>query len=220
MMMSSLAPTEASWSIIVPVKQTTIAKSRLRGFSEHDRRGLALAFALDTVTAAVASPVVRRLIVVTNESAAQAFREAGAEVVADHPDAGLNAAIVHGAQIILARDPETGVAALAGDLPALDTQTLTTVLSQTHAPRWFVPDDAGTGTTMLAAAPSEPLSPRFGPHSSAAHRAEGAVEVNGHGLQRLRRDVDTEVDLWDAVRLGVGPYTRDVLLVLDREPLA
>ncbi|MEP6666660.1 MAG: 2-phospho-L-lactate guanylyltransferase [Nocardioidaceae bacterium] len=218
--MSTPAPTEPSWSIIVPVKQTMIAKSRLHGFTDDGRRALALAFALDTVAAAVSCPAVRRLVVVTNEPAAQAFREAGADVIADRPDAGLNAAIVHGAQSVRATDPGCWMAALAGDLPALSAETLTTVLSLPHASRWFVPDSAGLGTTMLAASPSERLWPRFGPRSRALHRAEGAEEVNVPGLERLRRDVDTEVDLWDAVRLGVGPYTRDVLSDLDRKRLA
>ena len=37
------------------------------------------------------------------------------------------------------------------------------------------------------------------------------VEITGPGLAGLRRDVDTEVDLWDAVRLGVGRHTAGLL---------
>jgi 2-phospho-L-lactate guanylyltransferase len=219
-MMTSLAPTEPRWSIIVPVKQTTIAKSRLRGLAERDRGALAFAFALDTVTAAVACAQVRRLVVVTNEPDVQAFRDAGADVIADGPDAGLNAAILHGAEVTSAHDPDSGLVALTGDLPALDAETLSIALSTAHRPRWFVPDSAGTGTTLLAADPSEELSPNFGPHSRAFHRGQGAEEVIGPGLERLRRDVDTEVDLWDAIRLGVGRHTRDVVSGLDWERLA
>ncbi len=218
--MSSRSPTEPSWSIIVPVKQTTIAKTRLRGFAEQDRGALALAFALDTVAAALTCPEVRRLVVVTNEPATRAFRDAGADVIADRPDAGLNAAIVHGAQYIRARDAECGLVALAGDLPALTAEVLSLVLSTEHGPRWFISDTAGTGTTLLAAVASERLSPHFGPHSRAFHRAEGAEEVSGSGLERLRRDVDTEVDLWDAIRLGVGRHTHGVLSGLDLGRLA
>jgi 2-phospho-L-lactate guanylyltransferase len=55
-----------------------------------------------------------------------------------------------------------------------------------------------------------PFSPRFGGRSRAAHRAAGAVELMLEGIASVRRDVDTEVDLWDALRLGVGPRTKAV----------
>jgi 2-phospho-L-lactate/phosphoenolpyruvate guanylyltransferase len=216
--MSSPAPTvgdripATDWSIIIPVKQTTLGKSRLTGRSDEERRELALAFALDTVVAAVSAPGVRRVVVVTNDPDAKRFGQVGAEVLADVPDAGINAAIVHGAHHLAAADHDepTGLVALTGDLPALTPQTLATALSSTTAPRWFVPDQAGTGTTTLAAVRTR-LSPSFGPHSRASHRSSGASELDVPGLERLRRDVDTEVDLWDAVRLGVGVHTREVL---------
>jgi 2-phospho-L-lactate guanylyltransferase (CobY/MobA/RfbA family) len=34
----------------------------------------------------------------------------------------------------------------------------------------------------------------------------------------VRRDVDTEADLWDAVRLGVGPRTQSVVDTLRGTP--
>ena len=75
----------------------------------------------------------------------------------------------------------------------------------------FVPDAAGTGTTMLTAAAGTALDPRFGERSCAAHAASGAVRLSPADAAGLRRDVDTEVDLWDALRLGVGPATAAVL---------
>ncbi len=100
--------------------------------------------------------------------------------------------------------------ALAGDLPALTSEVLSTALEAGPPGRWFVSDSIGTGTTMLVASDTR-LSPAFGPHSRAAHRASGAAELDIAGIARLRRDVDTEVDLWDAIRLGVGPRTRHAL---------
>jgi 2-phospho-L-lactate guanylyltransferase len=196
--------------VIVPVKQTARGKSRLATARADDRRELALAFALDTVAAAVASAAVRRVVVVTNDPGADAFVRLGADVISDQPDAGLNPAIVHGAHHVAALDPSSGLIGLAGDLPALTTEVFDLALSAAPSRRWFVADAAGTGTTMLAAS-GERLAPSFGPHSRARHRAGGAVELELPGLTRMRRDVDTEVDLWDAVRLGVGVHTRDVL---------
>ena len=70
--------------------------------------------------------------------------------------------------------------------------------------RGFVADAAGTGTTTLTARPGVDLDPRFGPRSRAAHAASGAVALEPGPVPGLRRDVDTEVDLWDAGRLGLG----------------
>ena len=82
--------------------------------------------------------------------------------------------------------------------------------AQAHA-RCFVCDSEGVGTTMLASADPAELGPHFGERSRAAHAASGAVEIEDPALPRLRRDVDSEVALWDARRLGVGPATAAVL---------
>ncbi len=76
--------------MIVPVKQTAQAKSRLIGLAPDHRRELALAFALDTVNAALSATGVRRVVVVTNDPEAVEFERLGAEVLPDRPDAGLN----------------------------------------------------------------------------------------------------------------------------------
>ncbi|HEY7043429.1 MAG TPA: 2-phospho-L-lactate guanylyltransferase [Nocardioidaceae bacterium] len=199
-----------AWSVIVPVKQTTLGKSRLTGLADDERRALAVAFALDTVAAAVAADGVRRVVVVTNDPGADAFLELGAEVLADVPDAGLNPAIVHGAHQVAAQDVTTGLVALTADLPALTPEVLSAALAASPAPRWFVPDALGSGTTLLAAE-RERLAPAFGSRSRQAHRDSGAVELDMAGLHRLRQDVDTAADLWGAVRLGVGAHTSAVL---------
>ena len=78
----------------------------------------------------------------------------------------------------------------------------------------FVADTEGTGTTLLTAADGSRLDPRFGHRSRARHAASGAVELVTGPLASLRRDVDTEVDLHDARRLGLGPRTLAVLAQL------
>jgi 2-phospho-L-lactate guanylyltransferase len=75
--------------------------------------------------------------------------------------------------------------------------------------RAFVADTAGTGTTLLAAAPGVPLGPRFGPDSAARHAASGATALAG-AWPSLRRDVDTAADLAEALVLGVGAATAAV----------
>ncbi|MGQ0837524.1 2-phospho-L-lactate guanylyltransferase [Actinokineospora sp.] len=195
--------------LVVPVKQLDRAKSRLRGAVPGGRvghRALVLAVVLDTVTAALAAPGVRRLLVVCEDARViEALRDTGAECVDERGLPGLNAALVFGADLLRAGDPHSVVGALQADLPALRPAELAAALTEADGRRAFVPDRPGTGTTLLLSAPGGPLAPRFGVGSAAAHAAD-AVRV-GADLATLRRDVDTDADLAAARELGLGPRT-------------
>lgn len=202
----------APWTLVIPVKRTAIAKSRLASAYPQHRPELARAFAVDTTAAALASRLVLAVLVVTDDPMVAADVTAmGAHVVPDLPDAGLNGALEHGAAVAAAQHPEAGVVALSADLPALRPTELTAALAACTAARNLVIDEPGTGTTMLAAAPGVPLDPRFGVGSAQAHQASGAVPIELAVLESLRRDVDTAADLAHAVQLGVGPRTADVM---------
>ncbi|MBO0786002.1 MAG: 2-phospho-L-lactate guanylyltransferase [Actinobacteria bacterium] len=197
------------WSLVIPVKVLARAKSRLAALAGPHRAELALAMAADTVTAAVACQAAAGVIVVTDDvRAAAALAEAGAVIVADQPGRGLNPALRHGAAAAAARWPGTGIAALTADLPALRAGELGQgLLAAARWPQAFVPDAAGTGTTLYAARPGTRFAPRFGPGSAARHRSAGAAELILPGLASLRRDVDSPADLAAAVRLGLGART-------------
>ena len=198
------------WSVVVPVKRLRLAKSRLyavgRPRPEHEE--LALSLALDTAAAALAAAAVSRLLVVTDDPAArEAMAAAGAWVLPDEPDAGLNPALAHGAAAATRRFPRDGVALLSADLPALRPAELDAALAAAAGyEAAFVADARGTGTTLLATGPGRPVRPRYGRASAAAHRAAGAVELTGH-WPSLRIDVDTAADLRTAAELGLGPAT-------------
>ncbi|HSK25790.1 MAG TPA: 2-phospho-L-lactate guanylyltransferase, partial [Jiangellales bacterium] len=135
----------------------------------------------------------------------------GALVVADDPGAGLNPALRHGAAVAARRRPGAPVAALSADLPALRPAELDTALrAAREQPASFVGDVAGTGTTLYAVLDAASFAPEFGVRSRAAHRIAGVVELDLADVPSLRRDVDTPVDLWDALRLGTGPRTASV----------
>ncbi|MFE5396896.1 2-phospho-L-lactate guanylyltransferase [Streptomyces sp. NPDC056568] len=201
------------WTLVVPVKPLARAKSRLSD-TAHDgvRPGLALAFAQDTVAAALACPAVADVAVVTDDArAGRALAKLGAGVVPDEPGGGLNAALAHGAAFVRAAHPASPVAALNADLPALRPAELTRVLTAAaQFPRAFLPDAAGIGTTLLAAAPGRELAPAFGTDSRARHRASGAAELHLDSVDSVRQDVDTGDDLRTALVLGVGPRTAAV----------
>jgi 2-phospho-L-lactate guanylyltransferase len=202
----------APWTLAIPVKRTAIAKSRLAPAYPQHRPELARAFAVDTTVAALASPLVHAVLVVTDDPVVAADVTAvGARVIPDLPGLGLNEALLHGATVAAAEFPGNGVAALSADLPALRPAELTAVLAACVAPRSFVIDLPGTGTTLLAAAPGIALDPRFGVGSALAHQASGAVPIELATIESVRRDVDTAADLAHAVQMGVGPATADVM---------
>lgn len=196
------------WGVVVPVKRLALAKSRLASYGDEARQDLALAFAADVVLAAALVATV--LVVTDDERAASALSALGARVVPDDPDAGLNPALEHGVELLRSSAPGLAVATLSADLPALLAPDLAAVLARVPVEgRGFVADLAGTGTTLLAAAPGTALSPSYGPSSRAHHLASGAVELVAP--ESVRRDVDTPEDLEHAVELGVGPHTTAAL---------
>jgi 2-phospho-L-lactate guanylyltransferase len=207
------ATTPVAWCLVVPVKRLSHAKTRLAAVAGPHREELALAFARDTVAAALACPRVTAVVAVTDDGrAAPVLADLGALVVPDVPDAGLNPALVHGAAEAARRHPGCAIGALSADLPALRPGELAVALDAAAGhERAFVPDAAGSGTTLYTAAAGLPFTPLFGPGSRERHLAAGARELDLDTVPSLRRDVDTEADLAAAVRLGVGPGTSAVL---------
>ncbi len=198
------------WTLVIPVKPLARAKSRLSDTAADALRpGLALAFAQDTVAAALACPAVKDVSVVTDDPwAGRELGALGAHIVSDEPHGGLNAALAHAADAVRATRPESAVAALNADLPALRPLELARVLdAAAEFPRAFLPDAAAIGTTLLAAREGAQLRPAFGTDSRARHRASGAVELTLDAVDSVRQDVDTGADLRAALALGVGPRT-------------
>lgn len=196
------------YALVVPVKTLSRAKSRLRGFTDVVRRDLVRAFALDALTAALASPMVLSVHVVTDEAdLGDAVRDLGCAVLPDAGAGDLNRALRSAVEsLALGTGP---VAAMLGDLPCLVSEDLTDALTSVTV-TGFVADAAGTGTTLMAVRDPAGFDPRFGLASRAAHRAAGMTEVPLR-VPTLRLDVDTAEDLADAVGLGVGAHTRAVL---------
>lgn len=196
----------SSWTVIVPVKRLEAAKSRL-GPAGESRQHLARAFALDTLAACRDTPGIGDVIVVSSE------RLVGTGLTADRwvrdPGGGINAALAAGSQ---AAGNGTALLALLSDLPSVRSTDIALLLHlSTQHPRAFLSDMGGTGTTALVARRGSALDPRFGPRSRAAHRLSGAVELQHPDLIRARRDVDTPIDLSDAIRLGLGPESQSVV---------
>ncbi|CCH34418.1 2-phospho-L-lactate guanylyltransferase [Actinosynnema sp. NPDC047251] len=194
----------ADVDLVVPVKTLQRAKTRLVGVTD-DRPALALAFALDTIAAAL--PVVRRVLAITEDRAVAAQLRALGVGSIPGPE-GLNEALRFGAAVLRGRDPRSVVGALQADLPALRTDELALALDAAEG-RAFCPDRQGTGTTLLLSAPGGDLDPRFGVGSAEAHARDAQVLLGP--WPTLRNDVDTAADLELAAGLGLGPRSAAVL---------
>ncbi len=194
------------WRIVVPLRLSQ-AKTRLSAQPGPRRRELAIAMALDVIAAAQGCPVVRDVVLVADPEGIEAVGGGLASLV--DPGAGLNAAVRAGAA-----GSAGPVAALLADVPCATATALEVALASSSHGSGFLCDAEGIGTTLVAAPRADALTTHFGPRSRAAHAAAGIPEIRDPfpgALSGLRRDVDSEVDLWDARRLGLGRFTAEVV---------
>jgi 2-phospho-L-lactate guanylyltransferase len=199
------------WIVALPLKGLRRAKSRI-DLPPPVRGSLALAMALDTAGAVLACPLVSGVCVVTDDEAAErAFEDLGCRVVPDRGGGDLNRALTGAWCSVRMFAPTSGFASLVADLPALRPGDVAGALAVAgRHPRSFVPDAAGTGTTLLAALPGAVYEPAYGPASAERHRVAGVTPLALPADSPLRRDVDTVVDLGAAVG-GLGPRTTELL---------
>ncbi|GAA4367556.1 2-phospho-L-lactate guanylyltransferase [Nocardioides caricicola] len=196
--------------VLVPVKPPAVGKSRLLGLDTDVRRALAEAFAQDTVAACLAATSVAQVLAVTDDARFSAILGAlGAASIPDGVTDDLNGALRLAAAEAHRRWPDLTPVALCADLPSLRAADLDAALALAALPHpCFVPDAAGTGTTLYVAGHDE-FDPRFGPGSRDAHLDAGAHELSDVPAS-VRRDVDDLDDLRSAVALGIGPRTAAV----------
>jgi 2-phospho-L-lactate guanylyltransferase len=189
-----------NWTVVIPAKALPEAKSRLASVSDgpEAHRRLVEAIRADTIAAARSAEGVARVVVVVDRPGPDTDA-----LVQTSP--GLDAAVSEGAAHASRHWPADGVAALVGDLPALQPAELAAALraAAEHA-RAFVPDASGTGTTLLAATPGHSLRPQFGLGSAERHQVHAMPIDAGPGL---RNDVDDAADLHAAAALGLGDAT-------------
>jgi len=197
------------WSVVLPVKSFSRAKSRLAAGLGPWRQELAHAFFLDTLWAVRNTEGVRTVVVVTADPlAASQARTLGALVCPDAPDPDLNDAIRLGAAKCRSVGPEGPVAALTADLPGLRPRELEHVLrAARNHDRAFVADHTDEGTTVLTALTTAGLAPAFGTDSAHRHASLGAFPIDMPSDCGIRLDVDTPEDLARVALRGVGPYT-------------
>jgi 2-phospho-L-lactate/phosphoenolpyruvate guanylyltransferase len=202
---------QGTWTAIIPIRSFTEGKTRLR-IPQAKTSSLIQAFADDVIHACSTCPEISRTVVVTPDPKVLALaQDRGCEILHEEGATGINEAID-----VARTNIEGPVIAILGDIPSLTGEILTMVLQEARAYRTsFVADAAGVGSTMWCVQPPSSATSHFGHHSRAEHRSHGAVELGSGNASpawaRARRDVDTDIDLWDAIRLGLGPASSELL---------
>lgn len=208
---------ELMWQVIVPVKDWDAAKSRLR-LPASDRRALAQAMALDTISAVMGCALVSHVTVLTTPTSASPGTQVPAAAAYGDVDlvltqpvelTGLQSGLEWAARQLDADGPLVVVVA---DLPALTSEHLGTALAAAdQLPAAMVVDRHGVGTTVLTAASLQSFRPAFGARSARAHREQHVTTLDlSRMCPTVACDVDTLADLAYARALGLGPLTERI----------
>jgi 2-phospho-L-lactate guanylyltransferase len=186
---------------IIPIGTLGGAKSRLGAVLDAEERlELTLHLARTTIAAAVATPSIDEVIVVTPDDDVRALAaDLGARPLRQR-DSGLNRGIDAARGEAIAAGAEA-ILILPIDLPDVTPGAIDAVVAALESPRRplvaIVPDRHGRGTNALLIAPPDAIDMCFGGDSRSAHasaaRAAGAelVELGGP----LALDLDTPDDL-------------------------
>jgi 2-phospho-L-lactate guanylyltransferase len=189
-------------SIVIPAKHLDSAKSRL-ALPPDVRRDVALHLLVSTITAALSSHRVGRVLVVTSDPTITTnAARLGAMPIAERPPYGLNSAVGQGRAVAARLAPSSPIGVLLGDLPDLSVADLNRVIAEFNevGHPLMVSDRAGSGTTFIIHAPKNWPPALFGANSAAAHTQAGYRPATG-ALTSLRHDVDTLEDLKRLERL-------------------
>jgi 2-phospho-L-lactate guanylyltransferase len=217
------APTAADLGhlvAIVPVRGLERAKTRLgEALDPEERRALVEGLLRRTIRAAIMTPGILAVAVVSQDPEALAVAADAGAVTLPQGGGGLNEGLADGRA--WARDlGATALIVVPADLPAIEPAELERVViaarDRLGASRSagmpakalvaLVPDRAGEGTNVLLLSPPGAIPFRFGSGSRAAHAAAAAsvgaayLELRGP----LGLDLDTPEDLLDAETAGLG----------------
>jgi 2-phospho-L-lactate guanylyltransferase len=185
-------------------------KTRLHS-SSRIRRALAQAMFCDVLAACVA--VGRTRVVTPDEDAADAAREAGAEVVAD-PGDGQGVAVQAGLEGV---EPD-GILVVNADVPCVVPHDLRSLLAATPAGCLALVEALDGTTNALSLPAADAFAPLYGPSSSdrfCEHAASLGLDAVSIAVPNLADDVDTMDDL-TRLQLRAGPRTQACLIELER----
>jgi 2-phospho-L-lactate guanylyltransferase len=203
--------------VVVPARPLAAALPNM-GVAPQLRGELALAFLLDTVTAAQACRSTEEVVVATSDPVVSAAVTAlDVRCVPAGPEPRLDA-MVEEAMRHLPNHAPTQTAVLVAGLPALLPQELHSVLADVSAATPSYVEDLGGGSTTLFASRRGNIGPCVGPHWVRRHR-RARLRRAGRDLPGLRCWVGTLEALAIAHYIGLGQHTRDLLAAHPDLPL-
>jgi 2-phospho-L-lactate guanylyltransferase len=199
--MNRAAPTHGHVFAIIPVGTLEGAKSRLgETLDAEERRDLATRMAHRTIEAAVATPGIDDVLVVTPDQAVRDLALAAGARPLRQRSQGLNRGLREAREEALAAGADA-IVVLPIDLPLISPEALGRVLERLSDPERplvvLVSDRHRRGTNVLLVAPPDAIEFGFGGDSRAAH-AECAAEAGARLVELdgpLTLDLDTPDDL-------------------------
>ena len=199
--MNRAAPTHDHVFAIIPVGTLEGAKSRLgETLDAEERRDLATRMAHRTIEAAVATPGIDEVLVVTPDQAVRDLALAAGARPLRQRSQGLNRGLREAREEALAAGADA-IVVLPIDLPLISPEALGRVLERLSDPERplvvLVSDRHRRGTNVLLVAPPDAIEFSFGGDSRVAH-AECAAEAGARLLELdgpLTLDLDTPDDL-------------------------
>jgi 2-phospho-L-lactate guanylyltransferase len=211
------------WAV-VPVKDTTNAKYRLRdALSKKLRRQLALAMLEDVLAVLAASPGLAGSVVVTEDVAAMSLAVMyRADIASEGAREGQTGAVMAAARR-LALEGRSAMLTIPGDVPLVTPEEIAQIIAAHDRTPDFViaPAHDARGSNAILCAPPDAVPLKFGddsflPHLDAA-RAAG-LEAKILRLPGLGLDIDNPADL--AAFLKIPSNTRARALLREAEDVS
>ncbi len=204
-------------ALLIPVKDSTNAKTRLAGLlSPEGRRRLARAMFEDVSRAVAGALKPDRIVMVTSFAPAiERARELGWDVLIEESQASESASVDWASRMLAKRGFEV-VMRLPADLPLVRAEDIDALLSvQLELPgALIVPSRDGTGTNAMIRTPPTLFPSRFGPNSLSLHQQEAArvgVECAVVKNTRIALDIDEPADVALLFDKGRGTETFAIL---------
>lgn len=186
---------------VIPAKDFNDAKQRLAAFLQpHERRVLARAMLLDTLTACAQAAGLAGVGVVTcDRNVAEVAESLGAEVLWERRAGGQSQAVTFAVQTCLQRGLRT-LLTIPGDVPLLTAADVEAIVAppQPPVPVVLVPNRDDLGTNAVVLSPPDCLPLRFGYDSFQRHlrlAAERHLAAEVRRLPRVALDIDEPADL-------------------------
>jgi 2-phospho-L-lactate/phosphoenolpyruvate guanylyltransferase len=204
------------WAV-VPVKDTTNAKYRLReALSKKLRRHLALDMLEDVLAALAASPGLAGSVVVTEDVAAMSLAVMyRADIAREGARQGQTGAVAATARR-LAREGKGTMLTIPGDVPLVTPEEIAQIIAAHDRTPDFVivPAHDERGSNAILCAPPDAVPLKFGddsflPHLEAARQA--GLEPKVLRLPRLGLDIDNPADLDAFMRIPSKTHARAYL---------